>query len=348
MALPSGYRELSYIKSSGTQYIDIGFKPNQNTRMVLEAASTEGKSDNNVYLFGCDAGFGTNGFSVSTWTAGFGSATSTSDFDWSDGEKHIIDLNCGTLAIDGTVKWTATATFQSAYNAYVMSMNRSGNTVMPFTGKLFSCKVYDNGTLIRDCIPAKRTSDSVVGLYDVVNGVFYTNAGTGSFVGVITTGPVDGVGVSIVQATSYGIVEGKTIVEGTSYDITEGKTLVDGTGYDISFGPSVIPVTITGSGAATKCQVVINGQTYTSAASGIEVSAGDVIKFRVYSAQKSTPGKVIINGEVVASITGTVTGNGITHEWTVPEGCASISIQLYIAKGSSNRVLYTTATVTTT
>ena len=137
-------------------------------------------------------------------------------------------------------------------------------------------------------------------------------------------------------------------MDGIAYAVTEGETLVDGTGYDISFGPSVIPVTITGTGSSSYCYAIINGTTYTSATSGIEVSAGDVITFKVYSAQKSTPGKVIINGDVVASVTGTVAGNGITHEWTVPEGCASISIQLYIAKGSLSRVLYTTATVTTT
>lgn len=57
--------------------------------------------------------------------------------------------------------------------------------------------------------------------------------------GVIKTGPVDGVGATIVQATSYGIDGGKTIVNGTAYDITKGKTLVDGTGRDISFGSSV-------------------------------------------------------------------------------------------------------------
>lgn len=329
MALPSGYRELAYIKSSGTQYIDIGFKPNQNTRMVLEAASTEGKSDNNVYLFGCDAGFGTNGFSVSTWTAGFGSATSTSDFDWSDGEKHTIDLNCGTLTIDGTVKWTATATFQSAYNAYVMSMNRSGNTVMPFTGKLFSCKVYDNGTLIRDCVPAKRISDSVVGLYDTVNSVFYTNAGTGSFVGVITTGPVDGVGVSIVQATSYGIVEGKTIVEGTSYDITDGKTLVDGTAYDIAF---TIPVTVTvtsdgnisNAQSGLNCYMIINGQkictkgTYTA-------NKGDVIRFVVGNYGTDITNSIIINGTTVATQKGMA---NLQYDYTI-ENNISVAFVTY-------------------
>ena len=37
MSLPSGYTRLEYIKSSGTQYINTGFNPNQNTRVVVDA-----------------------------------------------------------------------------------------------------------------------------------------------------------------------------------------------------------------------------------------------------------------------------------------------------------------------
>jgi hypothetical protein len=48
--------------------------------------------------------------------------------------------------------------------------------------KLYSFKLYDNGTLIRNYIPAKRASDSVIGLYDTVNNEFYENAGTGTFI----------------------------------------------------------------------------------------------------------------------------------------------------------------------
>ena len=36
MSLPIGYKRLEYIQSSGTQYIDTGFKPNQDTRVVCD------------------------------------------------------------------------------------------------------------------------------------------------------------------------------------------------------------------------------------------------------------------------------------------------------------------------
>ena len=32
-------------------------------------------------------------------------------------------------------------------------------------------------------MPAKRKSDNVLGMYDIINGTFYTNAGSGTFTG---------------------------------------------------------------------------------------------------------------------------------------------------------------------
>ena len=51
--------------------------------------------------------------------------------------------------------------------------------------KLYYCKIWDNGSLVRNFIPCKNTSGTL-GLYDAVNNVFYTNAGTGTF----TAGPI--------------------------------------------------------------------------------------------------------------------------------------------------------------
>ena len=38
--LPEGYTELDYIESTGAQYINTGFKPNQNSRIVAEYSAT--------------------------------------------------------------------------------------------------------------------------------------------------------------------------------------------------------------------------------------------------------------------------------------------------------------------
>ena len=47
---------------------------------------------------------------------------------------------------------------------------------------MYSLKLYNNNnTLLRDFIPCYRKSDGVIGLYDKVEGKFYTNQGSGTF-----------------------------------------------------------------------------------------------------------------------------------------------------------------------
>ena len=47
--------------------------------------------------------------------------------------------------------------------------------------KIYNLKISENGILIRNFIPCYRKSDNEIGLYDIVNNVFYTNQGTGVF-----------------------------------------------------------------------------------------------------------------------------------------------------------------------
>ena len=49
MSLPSGYKRLEYIQSTGTQYIDTGFKPNNNTRVVMDLLYTGNESISNEF-----------------------------------------------------------------------------------------------------------------------------------------------------------------------------------------------------------------------------------------------------------------------------------------------------------
>lgn len=48
--------------------------------------------------------------------------------------------------------------------------------------KMWRCKCVQGGSLIRDFVPAIRNSDGYVGLYDIVNNVFYGNSGSGGFI----------------------------------------------------------------------------------------------------------------------------------------------------------------------
>ena len=182
-SIPSGYKKLEYIQSSGTQYIDTGFKPNQSTKIELDVLSAEGRSSNIPYIFGTQDR--SNNYFVATWVLGYGSGMVTTGINLYDGEFHVVKVENGALYKDGSIIAQRTvSSFSIDVPIFLFAVNSSRQSIGYGACKLRSCKIYDNGTLVRDFIPCKNAS-GVIGLWDDVNSVFYGNAGTGTF----TAGP---------------------------------------------------------------------------------------------------------------------------------------------------------------
>lgn len=58
-----------------------------------------------------------------------------------------------------------------------------GNTSQPISsGRIYGLILIKNDMLVRNMIPARRDSDGELGMYDMVNNIFYTNSGTGEFI----------------------------------------------------------------------------------------------------------------------------------------------------------------------
>lgn len=185
--LPSDYIELQYIQSSGTQYINTKFKPNNNTRVrcifeLLESGRAYG-------IFGSRTAFKNTAFNFFAYASDrdmqdeYGSNSNIPMV--SSLALYEIDKNKNFTTINGVDHTFPSATFQTNYEMYIFGVNTSGspNTSVNQLGSLriYSCQIYDNDTLVRDFVPCK-TLTGTVGLYDIVNNVFYTNAGTGSFI----------------------------------------------------------------------------------------------------------------------------------------------------------------------
>lgn len=192
--LPDGYTQLEYIESTGTQYINTGFIPNQNTRAVLDIESDEAIPE--CHVFGSRAGMSSDEFCVLIdaqlkWRTDYGTSQVTTSSAPRSG-RILIDKNKATTAI-GTVTLQNTAqTFSAGFPMYLFAINTAGSTSTFASVKLHSSQIYDNGTLVRDFIPARRANDSAVGLYDSVSGQFYENAGSGSFsAGPVVVKPVE-------------------------------------------------------------------------------------------------------------------------------------------------------------
>lgn len=189
MGLPSGYRRLEYIQSSGKQWIDTGFKPNQDTRVVMNCYVISFNSCD-MFLFGARVSAGNTAFYVAAddantkWFISYGSEVQNPVGTCTG--HHSIDMNKNSVSIDDAITTLSASTFQSASNLLLFATNTAGSAdSQRGTMNLYSCQIYDNGTLIRDYIPCQTTSGEI-GLWDDVNGVLYGNAGTGTF----AAGPV--------------------------------------------------------------------------------------------------------------------------------------------------------------
>ena len=232
MSLPSTYTKLDYIESHGTEYFDTGFKANQDTRVVIDFDATGAAGT--AWLFGGRSAISNLSFSVvylGTWRSDYdsvdgimSSVNPTGRFTL-DKDKNITKFN-GVVGVTDTYK-----AFQCVYNLYLLANNTAGTANAPIKCKLYSCKIYNNGTLIRDFIPAMNASGTI-GLWDDVNSTFYTNAGTGT----LTTGKKH---KTLIGGTGYEVKGGRALIGGTGYSIKKGRTLIGGTGYDISFGTPV-------------------------------------------------------------------------------------------------------------
>ena len=187
MALPSGYTPLEYIESTGSQYVDTGFAPNNNTRVVMDVQITD--TGVTKTLFGARTAATSNNYAV-LWVGG---DVLRSDYNnsyeetWSVDKyiRRVIDKNKETTTIDGVTKSYVNSTFQAPCSMTLFALNNNNVVQWNIQARLYSCQIYDNGTLVRDYIPVQRL-DGTVGLLDQVNNVFYPDAAGGNFI----AGPV--------------------------------------------------------------------------------------------------------------------------------------------------------------
>ena len=180
--LPEGYTELEYIRSDGGQHIDALVTPTQNTRVNIKFSTSETGSHT---VFGSDIDWTENGFALGVGFAHYGKANRTIS-GLVDGNPHDVDFKKNVIAVDGaTVSTMEIATFSLSYNLAIFANNRSGSIQEKTKMALYYCKIYENENAIRDFIPCQDPSGNI-GLYDVISGEFYGNAGTGVFL----AGPV--------------------------------------------------------------------------------------------------------------------------------------------------------------
>lgn len=190
--LPSGYKAAEYIRGFGKQYIDTGFKPDTNTRADMRF---DVESAPKIWepVFGSRQSASAKKFYiVYNYTGKKWSCNIAATAAWEPSAPaalggHYFSIDKTTFTLDGVSQTLSATPFDKTYNAYVFSINNNGSALnisqANLTMKLYSLKIWDDGTLVREFVPCVN-KDGVAGLYDITPGAvkkFYTNDGTGEF-----------------------------------------------------------------------------------------------------------------------------------------------------------------------
>ena len=185
--LPEGYTELEYIESSGTQYINTGFTPNQDTRVVCDVVFPGTTGTSGKYVFGSRTTLTQNSYTYFSYNSKYETTYNTQDnvcYQNLITGRFIVDKNKNITTTNGTEYSHTYANFTCPGPLYLFALNNNGSLFGGGSLSLYSCQIYDNEALVRDFIPCTDPSGAA-GLYDRVGNQFYGNAGSGSF----TAGP---------------------------------------------------------------------------------------------------------------------------------------------------------------
>ena len=192
--------ELEYIESTGTtgeQYISTGYLPNQDTCVEVRYKFTR---DFISAIFGTRTSDYKNAFS--TWlTDNENMSNKKLRMDYNDTTDVYTTNNIGndietihTLLrqknksyVDGVLEVEHTySSFSSLYDMYLFTANTGGFIKGSSCVRIYNFKIWDSemddGHLVRNYVPVYNKILNQSGLYDRVEGKFYRNIGTGSFV----------------------------------------------------------------------------------------------------------------------------------------------------------------------
>lgn len=175
ISLPAGYAQLAYVESDGTQYVNTNFAPDNNTRVVCDVVFPV--TDLGTWLFGTRPGGGQYCFLSyqNQYRSDYANSTDDEMVSIVPTGRFTVDKNKNVTYINGDVARTAAqSTFSCTQNLYLFACNQSGVANGYGSLKLYSCKIYDNDTLVRDYVPCQN-AQGVAGLYDLVNDTFSTS-----------------------------------------------------------------------------------------------------------------------------------------------------------------------------
>ena len=280
ITLPTEYTKLDYIASTGTQHIDTNVIPSSDN-LIYEWEGRDDNTSGSTSLFSCEYAVGgdytnrdfggvlhgsrSNRPIYVGKTTGMGIGYSSNDTLFHRWSLNINSNHKVYLIKDGTklteYSWTGSV---DRYNSIALFCNHTTNSFSQKASVAYKYfRIKDNGKIVFWGIPARRNSDQVLGMYDLITDTFFINGGTDTF--ITNTSANVTYSVSFVKGsyiTNY-TIDGITYTSDISLNLTEGNHTVGVTGTYVSLNARASGNNITGNSTT-----LVNGVTSTGAYSG--------------------------------------------------------------------------------
>lgn len=247
-----GYTALEYLGVGDTAgpYIDTGVANTSTAYFEVDAQWTALPS-NNDSIFGAQT---SSEYTINAWQGTAFVSAGVHAILGTPLNRHRCKADSNGIYIDGSLSATPNWNNATNRNYYLFANNYSGGVLKGSGINIYGVKLWNGDTLVRDFVPAKRNSDDALGMYDLVNDVFYTNSGTGSFIGgsELTGTPIDTVYLKVNG--SWGILEDGDWSEVNTQGNLTTKTITQNGTYsatdDNADGYSEVVVNVEGSGGS--------------------------------------------------------------------------------------------------
>ena len=224
--LPAEYTQLDYITSDGNAFIDAGIILGKNYKVDVDFV-------NNV-VRNVEQPIVSIWTTSSNWWNLFINSSGVLDF-YAKGHNYLGEVAIGEKQKLNIIRDNNKITVIKNGESFPISVNDTevNNTTLKLFKRgdnqgdsrisILATSVYDNNILVRNFIPCKN-SNNVIGMYDLANGVFYANAGTGTFTAGDASLPTPENPISIKNTGDSGSInekiQNKNIISSENIDAT--------------------------------------------------------------------------------------------------------------------------------
>ena len=190
------YSKVEFLQATGGAYIDLGFAPNSKTRVDIDFIVPESTSVNWLYgdrdtqsshqvygLFVDDTAM-TNKIK---YKFGNNSIAYATNYNYTRGTTCKVTTDRNKVYVNDVYDTEASYRdfeVNKKNNMYLFTINNGKDGYLKDAdgrtceGKIFYCRVWDDGTLIRDLYPSISKETGQSGFYDMLNDKFYANVGS--------------------------------------------------------------------------------------------------------------------------------------------------------------------------